>query len=199
MLVALQVYRETGRRVQFLVAAHSMQRRFIGFFARLIRSSMLPDFFLLTGHKNKCTFLVPVVRAQDNAKPGSGLVSLSEEDPCLVLGHGTHFLTEFKPRMQIMLPKSVGATAAEVAEVISDDRLRIKKEFSTESSKSTAGLREKLRELRGEGREGLEYKKLPHVNQEETYQDVYKALNQGGSIVIFPEGKRLQRLCLYDI
>lgn len=135
-----------------------------------------------------------MARSQDEAKPGTGLVSLAEDDPCLVLGHGTKFLSEFTPRMQIMLPKSVGAVFAEVTEVISDDRLRIKKEFSGDAGKGTERVRDKLAELRASGKKGLEFKKIPHINQEHTYQYVYDALNQGGSIAIFPEGKRFTRL-----
>lgn len=189
MLLALQVYRETGRRVQFLVAAASMQRKFIGFFARLIRSS---EYCCLCDTNNGIYLVpVPVARAADNAKPATGRMSLSEDDPCVVVGHGTRFLAEFSPRMQIMLPKSAGAFVAEVTEVLSDDRLRIKREFGGESGKGTARIREKLVELRASGQEGLEFKKIPYVNNEETYQYVYEALSNEGCIAIFPEGRWL--------
>lgn len=39
ILLALVVYRETGRSVQFLVAASSLKRYIIGPFARILRSS----------------------------------------------------------------------------------------------------------------------------------------------------------------
>lgn len=39
MVLALEVWRETGRKVQFLVAAKSMKQRVIGFFARMSLSS----------------------------------------------------------------------------------------------------------------------------------------------------------------
>ena len=68
-------------------------------------------------------------RAADSAKPGIGRVYLSADDPCLVIGEGTQFLSEFKPQMQIMLPKSVNSALAEVLEVISDTELRVKREF----------------------------------------------------------------------
>ncbi|KAI0091747.1 glycerol-3-phosphate O-acyltransferase [Irpex rosettiformis] len=169
-LVAVQVYRETGRRISFLVAAKSMSRAFVGFCARLVKS-------------------IPVARAADYASPGQGLVSLSEDDPCLVVGHDTRFLSEFTPRMQILLPKSVGSTAAEVTEVISDTQLRVKKEFGGETTgKGTAKIRAKLSELKAEGKEGLQFKKLPHVDQTETFKHVYEALNEGECICIFPEG-----------
>lgn len=128
------------------------------------------------------------MRAADDAKPGTGRITLSDEDPCLVIGHGTRFTSDFAPKMQIMLPKSVNFPVAEVAEVISDTQLRIKKEFGGESGKGTARIREKLKELEAEGTPGFDFKKLPHVDQGEMYHHVYECLKNGGCIGIFPEG-----------
>ncbi|KAJ7675042.1 hypothetical protein B0H17DRAFT_946306 [Mycena rosella] len=163
MLLGLEVYKESHRRVQFLVAVSSMQRKFVGFFARLMDS-------------------IPVARAADSIKPGTGRIRPAPDDPCTVIGEGTRFLSEFKPRMQIMLPKSLDSAAAEVIEVISDTELKIKKEFSTDGGKST----EKFREAAGV--DGLEFRKLPFVDQQDMYRHVYDCLNRGGSIGIFPEG-----------
>jgi hypothetical protein len=122
------------------------------------------------------------------ASPGKGRIWISPEDPCLVLGEGTSFLEEFTPRMQVLLPKSVNSAVAEVVEVISDTELRVKKEFGGESGKGTARIRDKLDELKAEGINGLEYKKLPYVDQQDMYRHVYQCLKEGGSIGIFPEG-----------
>ncbi|KZT11385.1 uncharacterized protein LAESUDRAFT_747111 [Laetiporus sulphureus 93-53] len=169
LLLALEVYRETRRKVRFLVAAKSMKHKVIGLFARLQGS-------------------IPVVRAADEARPGTGRVSISEVDPCIVIGDGTHFLSEFQPKMQIVLPKSLHSPIAEVVEVMSDTQLRIKKEFGGDSGKGTARIREKLQELRLQGKEGLEFKRVPHLDQQEMYHYVYQCLTEGGSIAIFPEG-----------
>ena len=91
--------------------------------------------------------------------------------------------------MQILLPKSVNSAIAEVIEVLSDTELRVKREFGGESGKGTVRIREKLLELRNGGVEGLEYKKMPFVDQQEMYRHVYQCLNMGGSIGIMPEGK----------
>ncbi|CAK5276728.1 unnamed protein product [Mycena citricolor] len=165
LLMGLEVFKESGRQVQFLVAQASMERLVIGFFARLINS-------------------IPVLRAADYAKAGTGRVRLSPDDPCLVIGEGTSFTAEFTPRMQIMLSKTAGSAFAEVAEVISDTELRIKKEFGTDAGKST----DKIRDALEEDSSGLDFKRLPHVDQQEMYQHVYDCLNRGGSIGIFPEG-----------
>ncbi|KAJ7219240.1 glycerol-3-phosphate O-acyltransferase [Mycena pura] len=167
LLLSLEVYRESQRPVQFLAAAKSMERKAVGFFARLMNS-------------------IPVARAADSAQIGTGLIRLSTDDPYLVLGSGTKFLSEFSPRMQIMLSKSMNSLIAEVAEVISDTELRIKKEFG--GSKGTMKIREKVAELQALGQTGLEFKTLPFVDQGQMYQHVYESLKQGGGIGIFPEG-----------
>ena len=90
--------------------------------------------------------------------------------------------------MQIMLPKSVNSAMAEIAEVVSDTEIQIKREFGGESGKTTARVREKLSELKEEGKDGLEFKKLPFVDQQQMYRDVYECLREGACIGIFPEG-----------
>jgi glycerol-3-phosphate O-acyltransferase / dihydroxyacetone phosphate acyltransferase len=133
--------------------------------------------------------LVPVARATDNAKPGTGRVRLSPVDPCVILGEGTRFTVEFRPRMQIMLPKTLNSVVAEVAEIVSDTEIRIKKEFGGESGKGTTRIREKLSLLENEGQKGLEFKMLPYVDQQDMYRHVYQCLKDGGCIGIFPEGQ----------
>ncbi|KAI6143231.1 hypothetical protein BKA82DRAFT_4184090 [Pisolithus tinctorius] len=157
VLLSLEVYRETRRRVQYLTAAKSLKRKAVGFLAR---------------QTDNC---IPVVRAIDEAKPGTGLVYLSSDDPCLVLGEGTRFKSEFSPKMQIMLPKSVNSVVAEVLEVISD-------------TEGTACVREKLAETEARGKRGLPFKILPFIDQQEMYRGVYQRLKEGGCIGIFPEG-----------
>ncbi|KAI6147663.1 hypothetical protein BKA82DRAFT_156772 [Pisolithus tinctorius] len=170
VLLSLEVYRETRRRIQYLTAAKSLKRKVVGFLAR---------------QTDNC---IPVVRAIDEAKSGTGLVYLSPNDSCQVLGEGTRFKSEFSPRMQIMLSNSVNPVVAEVLEVISDSELRLKKEFGSEASKGTAGVREKLTETEAEGKGGFPFKILPYIDQQEMYRGVYQRLKEGGCIGIFPEG-----------
>ncbi|EMD38599.1 hypothetical protein CERSUDRAFT_94131 [Gelatoporia subvermispora B] len=75
---------------------------------------------------------------------------------------------------------------AEVVEVLSDTELRVKKEFG--GDKGTARLQEKIKEVQADGQPGIEYKRLPHIDQAEMYQYVYHCLTEGGVIGIFPEG-----------
>ncbi|KAH9981362.1 glycerol-3-phosphate O-acyltransferase [Lactifluus volemus] len=169
LLLALQVYRESGRRPAFLVAEKSMHRRVIGSLAKSLSS-------------------IPVARAADSAKAGTGKVYLSPDDPCLVLGQGTKFLEEFKPKMQIMLSKVVNSSTAEVTEIISDTQLRIKSEFRNETEETTTFIREKVEEAKSQGINGLSFKSLPYIDQNEMYRHVYQQLQEGGCIAIYPEG-----------
>jgi len=91
--------------------------------------------------------------------------------------------------MQITLSKSVNSAVAEVVEIISDTQLRIKKEFGGETGKGTARIREKLAEVKAEGQNGLTFKTLPFIDQQEMYRGVYQRLKEGGCIGIFPEGQ----------
>ena len=127
-------------------------------------------------------------RAADEAKGGTGFISLSETDPCLVIGHGTKFTSELRPKWQIMLPKSLGSMLAEVTEVVSDTEVRIKREFGGESGKGTVRVREAIEEAKANGKKGLEYRLLPFIDQQEMYRFVYQRLRDGGCIGIFPEG-----------
>lgn len=154
-----------------------------------------PSIYPLEAFVKHISIEVPVSRAADSAMDGTGLIWLSPDDPCLVLGEDTRFLTQFAPRMQILLPKSLNSLVAEVSEVISDTQLKIKREFGGESGKGTSRMREKFSELQQEGLKGLEYKRLPFVDQQKMYRYVYQCLKKGGSIGIFPEGVSCKSLC----
>ncbi|KAG8864956.1 hypothetical protein FRB96_003544 [Tulasnella sp. 330] len=170
-LVASEAFREAHRRPAFLIAAKSMGRKFIGGAASMLHS-------------------IPVARAGDYAKTGTGRIALSVDDPCLVIGYGTSFTEQLKPKMQLMFPKSVGSPVAEVLEVISDTEIRVKKEFAAgESGKKTAKITEKLNEVKStSGIDGLDYKTMPYIDQGTMYGEVYRRLTEGGAIAIFPEG-----------
>jgi len=90
--------------------------------------------------------------------------------------------------MQIMLPRSVGFPVAEVTQVISDTELKIKREFGGENGKVTSRIREQTEELMIKGVFGMDFKRLPHIDQQETFRHVYQRLTEGGCIGIFPEG-----------
>ncbi|CAG8733961.1 6359_t:CDS:2, partial [Racocetra fulgida] len=76
---------------------------------------------------------------------------------------------------QISLPNDRGSS--EVTDIISDTKLKIKKEF-----KDLKAL-EMLTQP-----EGTTYKCLPHIDQSKVYKAVFEVLNAGGCVGIFPEG-----------
>ncbi|OCF30421.1 glycerol-3-phosphate O-acyltransferase/dihydroxyacetone phosphate acyltransferase [Kwoniella heveanensis BCC8398] len=170
LLLFSEVRKEAGRRVSILTAAKSMNRKFIGLVARIMDS-------------------IPVARAADYAKAGKGRIVLSDSDPLLVTGIDTAFTSQLQPRSQLVLPKSAGYASATVEEVISDTELRLKGEFVVPSKDGSANVKASTRvRSEGESKDGLEYKVLPHVEQEDTYGAVFQRLKDGGAIGIFPEG-----------
>ncbi|KAF9190102.1 hypothetical protein BGZ50_000451 [Haplosporangium sp. Z 11] len=154
----LVLMRECGRRVSFLAAKKSMDRKWIGAMARSMNA-------------------IPVERPQDLAKAGSGTIKLMNryDDPLRITGLGTKFTKELMVGDQISLPKDVGTTA--VVEIISDTELIIKKEF-----KELKAL-----ELLTSA-EGSKYKCMPHMDQSNVYKTVFDRLNAGHCVGIFPEG-----------
>ncbi|KAL9933544.1 hypothetical protein V8E36_007720 [Tilletia maclaganii] len=192
LLLMSEVRRASGRRVAFLIAEKSIKRKFVGAAARVMQS-------------------IPVARAADSAKAGSGLITAHPDDPCILLGLNTRFTKEVVPKGQIQLPKFTGHFAVEVVEVISDTEVRIKKAVTNDKAK--AALRgevpppppgapnqpntDKARAAAAkdakdvgewEGQRGCKYKTLPFIDQTMMYASVYKRLAEGGSLGIFPEG-----------
>jgi glycerol-3-phosphate O-acyltransferase/dihydroxyacetone phosphate acyltransferase len=154
-----------------------------------------PNLLLISSSVDR--LLVPVARAQDSWKAGTGKVYLSPNDPCLVLGEGTKFLEELKPRMQIVLSKAVNSSIAEVVEVISDTLLRIKSEFHRETEKTTKLVREKAEEAKSQGIYGLTFRTYPYIDQNEMYQGVYDRLRDGHCVGVYPEGVLLLQVVVY--
>jgi len=99
----------TNRRVGFLIAQSSMKRKWIGRFARALRT-------------------IPVIRAQDLAKKGEGTIYLPNPltDPLTVRGYNTKFLSTLKPKFKLSLPNKC---MAEVETIVSDTELILKFPF----------------------------------------------------------------------
>jgi len=170
VLLASEVWKQSQRHVGFLVAASSMRQRFIGTLARSLGS-------------------ISVERAQDLAKPGKGVIYLDNDDPTFVRGVDTNFTAQLGPKMQILLPKSTSSAIAQVLEVLSDTEVRIKAEFSIgDGAVGTKKVKDQCVRVKQDGKHGLDYKIIPHVDQHEMYEHVYDRLKEGGAIGIFPEG-----------
>lgn len=132
---------------------------------------------------------VPVARSADYAKAGSGRIVLSDSSPLIVTGISTKFLAEVKPRSQLVLPKSAGYASASVKEVVSDTEIHLASEFVVPGKDGSTNVKASSRvRTESESKDGLEYKVLPHVDQEDTFGAVFERLRQGGCIGIFPEG-----------
>lgn len=174
---------ECHRRAAFLIAAKSMGRWVVGWFARKVGA-------------------VPVGRALDMVKPGSGTIYLPDpiNDPLLIRGVGTKFDgKEIQVGGLLVLPTIDGTAAnTEIEEVISAEELRLKKPFKGRNAMIQLTGREDIDEngkfgdqsVKGtkEGFEGSKYKTAPKVDQTQVYDAVFDRLSGGGAVGIFPEG-----------
>lgn len=157
---------ESRRRIAFLVAEKSMRRKFIGWLSR-------------------CVGAVPVSRALDMTKPGTGRIYLPDsQQPLKIRGVGTKFTEELVAGGLLVLPPAGGqsAASAEVIEILSDEEVVLKREFKGDIALS------QLTQKSEEDGKGSKYKVAPKVDQSQVYDAVFQRLNSGGCVGIFPEG-----------
>ncbi|KAJ1673792.1 Glycerol-3-phosphate/dihydroxyacetone phosphate acyltransferase, partial [Spiromyces aspiralis] len=155
----LILLKHSPRRVYYLVAAKSMRQKFIGFYGRCLRG-------------------IPVERAADLAKLGTGSVRVPDpsQQPTRVVGIGTRFTSELKPNERI----AIGNASSRVVSVISDTELEVQAPgFSNAGEKIVEALSSKA---------GASFKCIPHLSYDQTYKAVYDRLNHGECVGIFPEG-----------
>lgn len=174
---------ECHRRAAFLIAAKSMDRFLIGWFARKVGA-------------------VPVGRALDMVKPATGAIYLPDpiDDPLLIRGIGTKFESkEVQIGGLLVLPTINGVTAnTEILEVISSEELRLKKPFKGQAAMKQLTGRDDIDDsgkfldtsVKGakEGFGGSRFKTAPKVDQTQVYDAVFDRLSAGGAVGIFPEG-----------
>lgn len=120
--------------------------------------------------------IVPVSRAADAAKNGTGVIYLQADSDALILrGHKTRFKTELEPQRSVMLSKYFDNAAVVVAEVIDDTTVKLKKGFSGEPKEALLAAGKRLKEdsleetsankKKGITPEGLTFKHMPYVDQ----------------------------------
>ena len=173
---------EAHRRIAILTAEKSMRRKFIGACARAVGC-------------------VPVARALDSTKPGTGKIYLPDpiNDPLLVRGVGTQFEKEAQVGGLLVLPTINNNTAtADILEIHGPEEIRLKKEFKgAEAFKQLTGrtdLSEEGKSLDNtipivtETFQGTPFKTAPKVDQTKVYDAVFDRLDHGGCVCIFPEG-----------
>lgn len=166
------------RRISFLIAEKSTKRKFIGTLSAAIGA-------------------IPVGRALDKVKKAEGKIFLPDQDndPALIRGVGTKFQSkEFQIGGLIVLPQIRGQTpSSEIAEIISDTELRLKKPFKTPEALesltgSGSGGENGSKDKDFSDTKGTAFKVAPYVDQTKVYNEVFKNLDAGGCIGIFPEG-----------
>ncbi|CAB4255091.1 similar to Saccharomyces cerevisiae YBL011W SCT1 Glycerol 3-phosphate/dihydroxyacetone phosphate dual substrate-specific sn-1 acyltransferase of the glycerolipid biosynthesis pathway [Maudiozyma barnettii] len=163
-----QVKKVINKRVLFLIAESSLHMKGIGFLARAVMA-------------------IGVVRPQDNLQPATGKIKVDPHDYKKVIGKGTKFLTECRPKGLIGLSKGFGN--AEVVSVESDTVLYIRKEFKMNKPDNKKVLLER----------GTSFKYADKVDQSLVYHKVFEHLANDSCIGIFPEGGSHDRTDLLPI
>lgn len=193
-LVLMRVIRsEAQRRISWLIADKSFKRKFIGFLARAVGT-------------------LPVARAMDNLKPGTGTIYLPDpiNEPTLLRGVGTNFEGKgFEKDGTIALPTINGTShSTAIAEIKGPEELVLKKAFKhRDALTQLTGRKDIDRDgnFTGDASEqdpdfkGTKFKVAPHVDQTAVYQAVFKRLGTGGCVGIFPEGGSHDRTTLLPL
>ncbi|RCK55172.1 Glycerol-3-phosphate O-acyltransferase 2 [Candida viswanathii] len=160
LVVMTKVKEHTGRRIAFLIAKKSYERRIIGDAAKLCGA-------------------IPVERAQDLLKKGQGEIFGDLNDDCLLIGKGTKFTEECQVKGLIGLPNSLGN--CQISSIEDDEHLTLKKPFGSKKKE----IQEKIDEVL---KNGTLFKIAPHIDNHVVFQNVFDHLNNGHVLGIFPEG-----------
>ncbi|KTW25978.1 hypothetical protein T552_03252 [Pneumocystis carinii B80] len=123
------------------------------------------------GFMARLTGSIPVARPSDYLKQGTGKIVFSEKDPMRVYGIGTLFTKELSKKSMIVISNIPNL---EVADIVSDTEIILKEEIKEFPSISSE--------------EGLTFKILSKIDQSKVYSQVFKKLEEGKCIGIFPEG-----------
>ncbi|KAJ6163125.1 hypothetical protein N7497_003104 [Penicillium chrysogenum] len=193
-LVLMRVIRsEAQRRISWLIADKSFKRKFIGFLARSVGT-------------------LPVARAMDNLKPGTGTIYLPDpiNQPTLLRGVGTNFEGKgFERDGTIALPTINGTShSTAIAEIKGPEELVLKKAFKHRDALAQLTGRQDIDRdgnFTGDASaqdpdfKGTKFKVAPHVDQTAVYEAVFKRLGTGGCVGIFPEGGSHDRTTLLPL
>jgi glycerol-3-phosphate O-acyltransferase/dihydroxyacetone phosphate acyltransferase len=194
------IKKEAGRRVAWLTAAKSMERKFIGWVSRNVGA-------------------VPVARAMDKKTSMPGKIYLPDpvNDPLTIRGYGTDFKhPNFQRGAQILLPTvRGGAASAEIWEVIGPEELKLKRPFdsgialaqltgkpipgASSGTDADAEAEAQAEVESSEPFEGVPFKLAPKIDQGFIYKFVSERLGNAGCIGIFPEGGSHDRPNLLEL
>ncbi|KAI8815401.1 hypothetical protein BJ742DRAFT_765783 [Cladochytrium replicatum] len=158
----LMLMTTSPRRIGFLIAKKSFDRPFIGLLARAFGS-------------------IPVARSQDYVKKPKGTIYLPDptNTPLVLKGIDTTFVADIASHSTI----SFSGGSAEVAEVISDTELRLKKPFASPEAVAALTL---STEPASAGVRG--FKVTPIIDQHAMFDGVVEKFADGECVGIFPEG-----------
>lgn len=156
------------RKISYLVADKSWNRAIIGHLAWAMGA-------------------VPVKRAQDSAKKGSGTITIDADEIAAidenitdsvvrVVGKDTKFTSEMKAGDKIRLLGT--ALGVKIASISSDNSINLKVEEGIKELLSSKPCID------------ISFDILPRIDQADVYRYVLEKMSSGGTIGIFPEGGR---------
>ncbi|RLV96004.1 Glycerol-3-phosphate O-acyltransferase 1 [Spathaspora sp. JA1] len=162
LLVMSQVNSHTGRHISFLIAGKSYRMKVVGHGAYLVGA-------------------IPVERAQDILKKGTGKIFLDPNDTSghSLVGEDTKFLSECEPLGLIGLYNSLGN--CQIDKIIDDTHLKLKKPFVSSRKEIQDKIDNALKE-------GTPFKIAPHIDNHHVFNHVFRHLGQKKVLGIFPEG-----------
>jgi glycerol-3-phosphate O-acyltransferase/dihydroxyacetone phosphate acyltransferase len=169
----MRVLRSLDRKISWLMAEKSFQRKFVGGIASQLG-------------------VVPVSRAMDIAKAADGKIYLPNpvNNPKYLKGIGTNFTSpDFEVGGSIYLPLINGESHKfDIAKIIGPEEILIRNApESSDALFQLTGSRIAGYENAAEFM-GSQFKVAPYVNQTQVYEAVFEKLRANGCVGIFPEG-----------
>ena len=167
---ALMVLCNCRHKVGFMIAEKSMHRPVVGHFARAIGC-------------------IPVVRAQDTAKRGTGRIRIAGDR---VIGEGTAFTAELGAKFKLRLAGE--AEELRVREVLSDAEALLEKPRKEDGegeggAPAAAGIGQA--EAKGSPsvfQDFQDFDVIAYIDQATSFSKVWEAFAEGNCLGIFPEG-----------
>ncbi|KAI5960175.1 uncharacterized protein KGF55_004898 [Candida pseudojiufengensis] len=166
LVVMTKVKEISSRRISFLIAKKSYNKRIIGDAAKLCGA-------------------IPVERAQDLLKPAIGEIMVDSNDDKIIIGKETNFTKQCQSKGLIGLPDNLGNT--KVSEIIDDTKLILKRPFTSSNKETQDKINTVLKN-------GTKFKTASQFDNHVVFQNVFNHLNQGGVLGIFPEATSHDRL-----
>ena len=194
----LIVLKTFGRPIGFLCAAKSMRYTrtladIVAFFARVLEAVPVerPQDLAKVGSGNIEVFVKKTLPKKNNAISSSSSEEESSPEEVVVRGRGSKFTSEGAVGGQIVIAAGPAKGAiAKITQIVGDELLKVSGDFEHPNSSSASNV---------VSEEPLSYKLIPKLDHHNMYDAVYRRLDNGGVVAIFPEGGSHDRSSLLPL